>query len=531
MTAPPRPRRVRLGTGALATLVALSGALLTATPASAAPAGAAPAPATGCGPLDATGAAALLDCVTLDGVKEHLDALQGIADDNGGNRASGAPGYQASADYVAEKAAAAGLTVSTQDFEFPFFQLNSAALAQTAPTPTDYVNGTDFAVMALSGSGDVTAPVVPVDLLLPSTGGSTSGCEAEDFAGFPAGSIALLQRGTCDFGVKTSNAAAAGAAGAVIMNEGDAPDREELLLGNLGVIVPIPAVGVSFALGQALQGATVRVQVDAIAEIRATSNVFAELPGADADQVLMVGAHLDSVPEGPGINDNGSGSASILEVAEQLGASTPPVTIRFAWWGAEELGLVGSTEYVATLEPAELAKIYAYLNFDMVASPNAVNFLYDGDDSDAEGAGPGPAGSAQIEDVFEKFFADRGQASEGTDFNGRSDYGPFIAAGVPAGGTFTGAEGIKTAEQAAAYGGTADAPYDPCYHQACDTIANINDAALDLHADAIATATFTLAFQPELVTGAPAPAPAEGTGTGGGAASGGFDHDHGGVRA
>lgn len=524
MTAPHRTRRSRLGAVAVAGLAAISGALLTATPAAAA--APAPAPAAGCGALDAAGGAQLLDCVTLDDIKGHLDALQGIADDNGGTRASGTAGYDASADYVAEKATAAGLTVTKQDFEFPFFEQNSAAFAQTAPAAAEYVDGTDFAVMALSGSGDVSGTVVGVDLLLPPTGGSTSGCEAADFAAFPAGSIALLQRGTCDFGVKAANAETAGAAGAVIMNEGNAPDRQELLLGNLGTPVGIPVVGVPFALGESLQGATVSLQVDAISEIRTTSNVFAELPGTSADQVLVVGSHLDSVPEGPGINDNGSGTASILAVAEQLGGTTPPVTVRFAWWGAEELGLVGSTEYVASLDPAELAKIYAYLNFDMVGSPNYVNFLYDGDDSDGAGAGPGPAGSAQIEDVFEKFFADRGQAVEGTDFDGRSDYGPFIEAGIPAGGTFTGAEGVKTEAQAATYGGTAGEPYDPCYHQACDTTGNINDEALDLHADAVAASTFALAFQPELVTGAPAPA---GGGTGGGAAGGGLDHAHGGV--
>jgi aminopeptidase Y len=233
----------------------------------------------------------------------------------------------------------------------------------------------------------------------------------------------------------------------------------------------------------------------------------------------VVGAHLDSVPEGPGVNDNGSGSAAVLEVARQLAASKPKATVRFAWWGAEELGLLGSQAYVAALPPAELGRIYAYLNFDMIGSPNGVNFLYDGDDSDAVGAGPGPTGSAQIEDVLEKFFADRGQATEGTDFDGRSDYGPFIAAGVPAGGTFTGAEGIKTPEQAAKYGGTAGQPYDPCYHQACDTTDNVDGKALELHSDAVAATTAALAFDPGLVTGAAAPAAAPG----GGAPGGGFE--------
>jgi Zn-dependent M28 family amino/carboxypeptidase len=500
----------RWGATAAAGLLALAGTVLTAAPAAAEPAG--------CGPLDASTAATLVDCVGVDGVKAHLSALQAIADANSGTRASGTPGFDASADYVEKQAGEAGLTVTTQDFQFPFFQQNSAAFAQTAPTPAEYADGKDYAVMSLSGSGRVSGTAVPVDLQLPPTGGSTSGCEAADFAGFGAGSIALMQRGTCEFGVKAANAAAAGAVGAVIFNDGSAPDRQELLLGNLGTPVAIPVVGTPFALGQTLQNATLSLQVDAISEIRSTTDVLAELPGEDPSQVVVVGSHLDSVPEGPGINDNGSGSAAVLEVARQLAGSKPKATVRFAWWGAEELGLLGSQAYVAGQPPAELARIRAYLNFDMIGSPNAANFLYDGDDSDATGAGPGPAGSAQIEDVLEKFFADRGQPTEGTDFDGRSDYGPFIEAGIPAGGTFTGAEGVKTPEQAAKYGGTAGAPYDPCYHEACDTKANIDDKALELHSGAVAATTAALAFAPELITAAPAPAAAPG----GGGAGGGF---------
>jgi Zn-dependent M28 family amino/carboxypeptidase len=215
----------------------------------------------------------------------------------------------------------------------------------------------------------------------------------------------------------------------------------------------------------------------------------------------MAGAHLDSVNAGPGINDNGSGSAALLEVAENLAKVRPQNTVRFAWWGAEEASLVGSTFYVDNLAQSELDKIALYLNFDMVGSPNYVFFIYDGDDSDAVGAGAGPAGSAQIEETFEAFFESRDEPYKGTDFSGRSDYGPFIAAGVPAGGLFTGAEGIKTAEEAAIWGGTAGQQYDPCYHQACDTYANNNDHALDVNSDAIAYASLSYAMSTELING------------------------------
>ena len=169
----------------------------------------------------------------------------------------------------------------------------------------------------------------------------------------------------------------------------------------------------------------------------------------------------------------------------------PRRALRFAFWGAEESGLLGSEHYVEELSDDEVGTIYANLNFDMVGSPNYVRFVYDGDGSDTATAGP--PGSAQIEDVFNNYFAGQGLASDPTAFDGRSDYGPFIAVGIPAGGLFTGAEGVKTAAQAAEYGGTAGVAYDPCYHQACDTMNNLSTKALSEMSDAAAHATLTLA--------------------------------------
>ncbi|NJP31694.1 M28 family metallopeptidase [Micromonospora thermarum] len=224
-------------------------------------------------------------------------------------------------------------------------------------------------------------------------------------------------------------------------------------------------------------------------------NLIADWPAGDPNAVVMTGAHLDSVTAGPGINDNGSGSAAILEVALAVPRSgfTPDKRLRFAWWGAEELGLRGSRHYVNTLPTAERAKIKQYLNFDMVGSPNAGYFVYDGDNSDGVGAGPGPAGSAQIEQTIQAYFTSIGVPTRGTDFDGRSDYGPFISVGIPAGGTFTGAEGIKSSAQASLWGGTAGQAFDPCYHRSCDTSTNINDTALNRNADAIAYAVWALA--------------------------------------
>ncbi|GAB1642425.1 M28 family peptidase [Krasilnikovia sp. MM14-A1259] len=223
-------------------------------------------------------------------------------------------------------------------------------------------------------------------------------------------------------------------------------------------------------------------------------NLIADWPGGDTSDTLMIGSHLDSVTAGPGINDNGSGSAADLEVALTVARTGfhPTRHLRFGWWGAEEQGLRGSTAYVNSLSSGQKAAITGYLNFDMVASPNPGYFLYDGDDSDHTGSGPGPAGSAEIEQTLGAYFTSIGVATRGTDFDGRSDYGPFIANGIPAGGIFTGAEGRKTAAQVELWGGTTGA-FDACYHRSCDTTSNINDTALDRDSDAIASAVWTLA--------------------------------------
>ena len=461
---------------------------------------------------------ALRDAVTLEGVRAHQAELQAIADANGGTRASGTSGYDASADYVVGQLEASGYTVTRQEFEYPFFEETAPPLLdRVSPDPRVYVETTDgvtgdFATMDYSGSGDVTAEVQPTnDIVIPPTAepSSSSGCETADFepAGTFTGKIALIQRGTCDFVVKAQNAEDAGAIGVIIFNEGQ-PGRDGVLLGTLGGEgVTVPVTGVSFAVGeelytQTLSGpVTVHMFTQTFTEIRTTENILAETAGGRADRVVVVGAHLDSVTEGPGINDNGSGTATILEIAEQLSelGVAPRNQVRFAFWGAEESGLIGSEHYVAGLTTRQAKNISLNLNFDMVGSPNFVRFVYDGNGSDTPTAGPG--GSAAIEQVFLSYFASVGLETEPTAFDGRSDYGPFIAVGIPAGGLFTGAEGEKTVEQATVYGGTAGLAYDPCYHQACDTFANNSDEALDQMSDAAAHAVLTFAMTKSSVRG------------------------------
>jgi Zn-dependent M28 family amino/carboxypeptidase len=217
----------------------------------------------------------------------------------------------------------------------------------------------------------------------------------------------------------------------------------------------------------------------------------------------MTGAHLDSVPAGPGIDDNGSGVAAVLETAVQMGSS-PPIrnAVRFAFWGAEELGLIGSQRYIESLSDDELKDIALYLNFDMLGSPNPGYFTYDGDQSTPPGPDEGtprvPEGSAGIERTLVAYLTIAGKTAEDTSFNGRSDYDPFTKAGIPSGGLYSGAEENKSAEQARLWGGEADAPFDPNYHKPSDTLQHIDRAALGINGSG---AAYTVALYSQDIGG------------------------------
>lgn len=456
---------------------------------------------------NSTDTALLRGAVSAENITRHLEALQAIADANDGNRAAGTSGHVASAEYIEGQLQAAGYETDRQHFTYSKFVLDLAVLAQTAPTPTTYTYGDEYRDMTYSGEGDVTARVTAVDVNLAGDRASTSGCETSDFTSFPAGNIALIQRGTCDFALKAANAEAAGASAVIIFNQGNvnpADDRFGVVNGTLGEAgTAIPVVGASFAVGEELagtEGVEMRVALENHEELVETFNVIADTAGR-ADRTVVVGAHLDSVAEGPGINDNGSGSAAILEAALQMAelGIEPTNRTRFVFWSGEEDGLIGSDYYVSQLSARDIKDHAVNLNFDMVASPNPVRFVYDGDGG-AFGA-EGPNGSDTVEDVFLEYFASQGLATAPTEFDGRSDYFGFIENGIPAGGLFTGAEGIKSQEEADIFGGTAGRAYDPCYHAACDTIANIDPVVLEEMADAIAHSTLTFAMTTSAVKG------------------------------
>jgi Zn-dependent M28 family amino/carboxypeptidase len=474
---------------------------------------AAGAPAQGCEARNNNTYNKLLGCVTLEGVREHQEAFQAIADANDdpfypGTRAAGTEGYDESVEYVARLLEDAGYEVTLDPvnvtFNFP------PVLRQLTPVQATYETG----VFTGSGSGTVQGQVIPVDINLTPPRASTSGCEPADFAGINwsgTDDIALIQRGFCNFGDKVLNAENAGAEAVIIFNQGDTPDREALIVANASTLGDgttvthgIPVVGASFADGVALAqpGSTAFVQV-LPSETRTDFNVIAELEGKNDNNVVMAGAHLDSVIAGPGINDNGSGSAALLETALMMANTKPQNTLRFAWWAAEEQGLVGSRDYVAGLSQAERDRIALYMNYDMVGSPNYIFMVYDSDESTypAPGGITIPPGSEAIEDIYESYYTMIGEPYDDTEFSGRSDYQAFIQNGIPSGGLFTGAEVRKTEEQEDIWGGQAGEQFDPCYHEACDDLDNLDLHALEVNSDLIAFAQLTFAYSTEAVNG------------------------------
>jgi Zn-dependent M28 family amino/carboxypeptidase len=434
--------------------------------------------------------------VPVSRIVHHQFKLQEIARANADTRTVLSGGYMDSLDYVESTLEHAGYKPKRIDFNFPFWEETApAVIRRVSPTPVkEYRYGTeedsdspdvDFITLGYSGTGTLTnTQVVPtndIGTIPPATAGSsTSGCELSDYPASVVGKVALVMRGTCAFVQKAEVAQQAGAAGVIIFNDGVGAGRQNPLFVLNQVDLHIPAVISSFAMGKELYdavnaGQDVRVDFSAFGTLtdRFLPQIYAETKGGDPNNVLIVGAHLDSVPAGPGINDDGSGTAMLLAQAEAMAKKSNGKNvrqkIRFMWFGAEEDGLVGSQYYAHDLSDAEVAKVDGMLDYDMLASSNYIRMVYDGDGS-SPGNDPfkGPPGSGLIEEIQKSYFTSKGQQTEPTPFDGRSDYVGFTDRGIPAGGIFAGAEGVKTEAQEAVYGGDAGSWYDPCYHQLCD---------------------------------------------------------------
>ena len=432
-------------------------------------------------------ARALERAITTRRLRAHLTALAAIAQRNDGVRAAGTPGYAQSVAYVTRQLRAAGYRPRLNRFSFDYFrETGPTALERVSPGLRRYERGPDFVTMRYSGSGNLTAQVIPVDLTA-----ASSGCEPSDFAAFPRGAVALMKRGGCTFSQKAGNAGASGAAAALIANDG-LPGRTAPISATLVVRVQIPVMIISSEVATELASlanigpVNVRIALSVRTTRARAANVIADLPGRRPGVVLL-GAHLDSVANGPGINDNGSGTALVLEVARQARRLRirPRHGLRFAFWGAEEIGLVGSTAYVNGLTSTQRSRIRAVLNLDMVGSRNFARLVYDG-------AGQ-PAGSQRIENAYRAHFAARRLDVEEASLGGGSDHAAFARAGIPIGGLFAGADEPKSAELARRFGGEGGRSFDSCYHKACDTVANVDLGVLHQMADASAVVAVRLA--------------------------------------
>jgi hypothetical protein len=361
---------------------------------------------------------------SADPVGADLAALQHAADANGGTRAAGTPGDRATGDYIAGRLKDDGYRVSTQSFRVQMYREKSPPIVRVDGQSLRHVRTLQF-----SPSGRAEGRVRAVGL----------GCSRHDFDALKAGEVALVRRGACFFFRKAALARRAGAAAVLVVNDGPQPPPGSLFRFGPG----IPVVGIGRAAGEGLDGKRAFVAVDAVSETRETTNIIGEIGPRDAPHVIMAGAHRDSVPAGPGLNDDGSGVVAMLAMADRFpaGRLPPRTSLRIAFWGGEELGLLGSRRYVNRLSAAGRRQIAAYLNLDMVASPGAKVQVYDSND--------------RIEATYRRHLPPHAPQVR---LVGDSDHASFEAKHIPAGGIFTG--------------------LDHCYHQPCDTIRNVDRKVL-----------------------------------------------------
>ncbi|MGZ4583022.1 MAG: M28 family metallopeptidase [Mycobacterium sp.] len=428
-------------------------------------------------------ATALQHKVSADAMMAHLSKLQDIANANNGTRAVGTPGYEASVDYVVDTLRHSGFDVQTPEFSARVFH---------GDKPVVTVGGRPVEARALDFSFG-TPPDGVSGPLLSAPADDSPGCTASDYDRLPVqGAVVLVDRGSCPFAQKEDAVAKQGAVAMIVADNVDEQQMGGTLGPNTDVKIPVVSVTKSVGVQLRAQPGPVSIKLNASVQSFKARNVIAQTKTGSSHDVVMAGAHLDSVPEGPGINDNGSGVAAILETAVRLGSS-PPVhnAVRFGFWGAEELGLIGSRNYVESLDLNGLKDLALYLNFDMLASPNPGYFTYDGDQSlpmDARGQPVVPEGSAGIERTLAAYLKSAGKTAQDTSFDGRSDYDGFTLAGIPAGGLFSGAELKMSSDQAKLWGGAPDQPFDPNYHQKTDTLDHIDRTALGINGGGVAYA-------------------------------------------
>jgi hypothetical protein len=478
----------------------------------------------------------LIPCIRTSDLWGYMTHFQAIADANPGadghpSRNSGEPGYKASADYVANLMKAAGYNVTIQTYTFPYFSfVGPQTFSEVSPTSHDYVLNDEWDPGRSTGPA-TTAPVQPaggiVDPPNPKGSTSASGCIASDFAGFTAGNIALIQRGTCTFGQKVTNATNAGAAGVIIFNEGN-PGRTGVINGSIGFIPNIPVAFTSSAVGfdlyhqfQAGSAPTVSLNIKSIQDPnRPDYNVIADSKGGDPNSVLVVDAHLDAI-FGAGMLDNASGSATILDIAQMMRKVNPLHKLRFIWFGGEELGLLGSSFYVNNLSPTGLGHIFYDIDSDVTATPNydigvldpaAVDF-FTRTVSTTPCSSPSPSSPCFPDNVYGPSQISRDQSIAYFNSIGKNhilfspvgtDAYNFNVAGIPASGLLTGQDCCKTQDEVNLFGGelgnyegnlgTSDGGCVDNPFRWCDNLSNNDPNVLTFMSQALANTVVRMAF-------------------------------------
>ena len=420
----------------------------------------------------------LIPCIQTDDLWNHMEAFQAIADANPGldghpSRNSGEPGYWASVQYVKNKMEDAGYDVTIQPYKFTYTSfVGTPTWSESSPTARNFQLVTDWNPGTSNGTADADLQPAGGIVLPPTpTSSSTSGCTAADFSNFTAGHIALIQRGSCNFGVKVLNAQAAGATGVVIFNEGN-PGRTAVLSGSLldandqPFVPTIPVAFTSFDIGQQLYnqyqaGTPPHMSLDihvVIDENRDDWNVIAESKGGRKNHVVVVDAHLDAI-YGAGMLDNASGSATILDIAEKMKRVNPLNKLRFIWFGGEELGLLGSQFYVDNLSKRQLSHIDYDLDADVTATPNYLIGILDPAAPDLFGR---TVTSTFPKRVYKASKVARNQAVDYLDSIDKNheflspvgtDAFSFNAVGIPASGVLTGQDCCKIQEEVDLFGG------------------------------------------------------------------------------
>jgi hypothetical protein len=461
----------------------------------------------------------LANAVTVKNIMKHLQQFQNIANDpvNKGSRGV-LEGYNQCLDYVQNTLSKTGCVLTTQSFLAPvFYERATPSMNYTVGVKPSVVlqAGVDFLTMRYGGNGTYNI-VAPVKLV------ANAGCNETDWDGIVAGDVAIAMYQTPGNGVsdctayqKATIGAKRGAGAILIAND---VSRKTLLASRIrgdgyaptDYLVQVPVLAISHSLAEALTTqllveVSLKTQTEII--VATTQNLYCTTPDGDENNLVVIGAHLDGVPAGPGINDNASGSATLLEIVLQffkLKFKPKNQKIQFSWWGAEEIGLLGSRAFVNSSKeinsPVRFETIKMGVNFDMLASPNGIPEYHD-----LAAGNPGfPASSTQgsnaISAAFKNAFEKVNVASLASPMTGGSDYYPFALAGIPAGGLATGAGGLKSMEQRTTYGGLANAAMDPCYHQACDTIENINQELLGFTSQAASRAIATFALAKDINT-------------------------------